>query len=172
MWRRVGRQGGYLLRLRKLIQEPWESRRERSAVITCGSLISESTSRHCVYFSLFPRGAELLEERPRTHTSRVSSTLYNSAPYITLISSRENYCVTVKTEWQLCPSQVCTFFLKVMVKPWNNSPHPWRQAHNLFKYVSGCCCCCDRAVITSITASLAGIVSWQMLASLSWAQWQ
>lgn len=48
--------GGGALRLHKLIQEPQE--RERSAVITCGSLVSESTSRICVYFSLFPKGAE------------------------------------------------------------------------------------------------------------------
>lgn len=59
---------GGLFRLHKLIQEPWESRRESSAVITCGSLLSESTSRLCVYFSLFPRGTELLEEERPPHT--------------------------------------------------------------------------------------------------------
>lgn len=76
VWRGLefGGWGGNLLRLHKLIQEPWESRRERSAVITCGSLLSESTSRLCVYFSLFPKGTELLQERPHTHGQRLIQT--------------------------------------------------------------------------------------------------
>lgn len=138
--------------------------RERSAVITCGSLISESTSRLCVYFSLFPRGTELLEERPHTHElSLICTAPHTSTP----IFSRENYCNYEgrMTALPFGPAR----FLKVMAKPWNNSPHPGWRAHNLFKYVS-VCCCCDGAVITGITASLARI-SWQMFASLSRAQW-
>lgn len=85
--------GGYgdnMLGLHKLIQEPWERRRERGAAITCGSLLPESTSRLSVYFSLFPRGTELLEERASyaLTTSHPNWSLYLNGP----IFSVENCC--------------------------------------------------------------------------------
>lgn len=137
--------------------------RERSAVITCGSLISESTSRLCVYFSLFPRGTELLEERPHTH----ELSLICTAPHTSTPIFSQETIVTMKTEWQLCPLGLHVF------SRWWQSPettvHTQADEPIIFLNMS-LCCCCDGAVITGVTASLARI-SWQMFASLSQAQW-
>lgn len=156
--------GGNLFGLHKLIQEPWESRRERSAVITCGSLLPESTSRLCVYFSLFPRGTELLEERPHTHEQqRLIQTTSSTLPVLFLVLRTT---VTMKTEWWLC---VCVFsrgdgraFADVTTA-YTQGEEPIICLNTSQRIVV---VIINRAVITGITVSLTSI-SWHW----SQAQW-
>lgn len=115
----------------KLIQEPWESRRQRSAVITCGSLLPESTSRICVYFSSVPKGTELLEERPQTHEQHLIQAACSISPVLFIVMKT---AVAMKTKWLAsCSVTVASFCT------YNNRLHPDKRAHDLFKYISGNC---------------------------------
>lgn len=160
-----------LLRLHKLIQEPWESRRERSAIITCGSLLSESTSSLCVYFSLFPRGTELLEERPRAHEQCLIQTTCSTITVLFLVLKTT---VTLKTKWRL-HSLCLLVFLMVMVEPsFADEPTIYTQGEEPIIWLNMplriVVVITNRAVITGITVSLTSI-SWQWFVSLTQARW-